>query len=79
MTKFSGDKVKELRGSRTQSELAFALNRRGFGTTQTQVSRWESGQRPRRYILDALAEELGVQPDELFVEETDIPPFRAAA
>ena len=75
-TKFDGDKVKELRGRRTQHDLANALRDRGHGTTQTQVSRWESGQRPRDYILPDLAEELGVTPAELFVAAPDDAPFR---
>lgn len=70
MPRFSGQKVKALRGRRNQTDLAAALQRRGFGTTQTQVSRWESGQTPRKIVLPALAAELGCEVSELF-EATD--------
>jgi len=69
--RFSGEKLKELRGKRTQHDLAEALRRRGYGTTQTQVSRWEAGQAPRGYIVDALAEELGCSRDDLFVDRDE--------
>jgi len=72
MQRFSHRKLKELRGKRDQTDLAAALRRRGFGTTQTQISRWEGGQEPRAYILPALAEELGVAVDDLF-EDVDAP------
>ena len=72
--RFSGDKLREARstakGRPTQIDLAAALRRRGFGTTQTQVSRWEAGQEPRRYIRDALARELGCSVSD-FYEESD--------
>ena len=79
MKKFSGEKVAAARGKRTQIDLAAALRGRGFGTTQTQVSRWESGQQPRRYILDALADELGVSVDDLFEEVQADAPFHGRA
>ena len=80
MKKFNGERMKQLRGERTQTSLAAALQAQGFGTTQTQVSRWESGQRPRGYILEALAAELAVAVDDLFEEVDDSEsPFRAAA
>jgi len=64
--KFNAERLVALRGNRTQHDLASALRRRGFGTTQTTVSRWESGQTPRSSVVGALADELGVKPDELF-------------
>lgn len=73
--RFSGERLRQLRGRRDQTDLAAALRRRGFGTTQTQVSRWESGQQPRRYILEALAKELGCKVSDLFEdadEESDV-------
>lgn len=75
MKKFSGEMLETARGRRTQTDLAMALRRRGFGTTQTQVSRWESGQEPRLYIREALAAELGVRLDDLYIEvpEADAP------
>jgi len=66
MPKFSGQKLKEYRGRRNQTDLAAALQRRGLGTTQTQISRWESGQTPRKYVLPLLAAELGCEIAELF-------------
>lgn len=71
MQRFSGEKLKQLRGKRNQTDLAAALQRRGFGTTQTQISRWESGQRPRKYILEALAAELRCSVDDLFDDEEE--------
>lgn len=67
--RFSGAKLEDLRGRTTQHDLAAALRKRGFGTTQTTVSRWESGQVPRSAVLPALAAELGVTVDELFDED----------
>ena len=81
MLKFAGWKVAELRKKKhlTQTELAALLHKHGHGTTQTQVSRWEGGQRPRKYIITALCQELGCRPDDLFEEDAaDTPPFRAA-
>jgi transcriptional regulator with XRE-family HTH domain len=66
MKRWSGENLKEIRGKRNQTSLAAGLQHRGFGTTQTQVSRWEAGQRPRRYIVEAIAAELGCKVDELF-------------
>lgn len=76
MQKFSGAKLREARGKRSQTDLAVALQLRGFGTTQTQVSRWEAGQQPRKYILEALASELHVHVDDLFEAVPDDAPFR---
>jgi len=77
MRKFSGQKLREARGKyRTQTELAAALQRRGHGTTQTQVSRWEAGQEPREYIREALAAELNVKVDDLYEDVPDDAPFR---
>ena len=73
--RFSSEKLVGLRGKRTQTDLAFALRRRGFGTTQTTVSRWESGQEPRTVVLPALADELGVTVDELYEEDDDEEPL----
>lgn len=69
--RFSPEKLEKLRGRRTQTDLAYALRRRGFGTTQTTVSRWESGQEPRSQVMAALAAELGVKVDELYEGEDD--------
>ena len=69
--RFSPEKLEKLRGKRTQTDLAYALRRRGFGTTQTTISRWESGQEPRSLVLPALAAELGVKVDELYDGDED--------
>lgn len=68
-----GETLKRVRESKnlTQHDLASRLRERGYGTTQTTVSRWESGQEPRGYVLAALAEELGVKVDELFGADED--------
>lgn len=80
MRRFSGERLKEARGKRNQTDLAAALQRRGFGTTQTQISRWESGQTPRRYIRAALAEELGVKIGDLYEDDgADDAPFQERA
>lgn len=71
--KFSPSNLEKLRGLRTQSDLAFALRRRGHGTTQTTVSRWESGQEPRAHVLADIAAELGVTVDALFEDDEDDP------
>lgn len=76
MRKFSGQKLREARGKRNQTSVAAGLQRRGHGTTQTQVSRWEAGQRPRDYILEDLASEVGLTVDDLFEEVPDDAPFR---
>jgi len=79
MQRFAHEKLPKLRGRTTQTDLADRLRARGFGTTQTTVSRWESGQQPRAYVLPALAAELGVSVQELFVddddEEASLPPL----
>lgn len=67
--RWSGQRLVDLRGRKTQTDLANALRERGFGTTQTTISRWESGKVPRGYVLPALAAELGCSVDELFVED----------
>jgi len=83
--RFSGDKLVELRGLTTQTDLANQLRQQGYGTTQTTVSRWENGQEPRRYMLKPLAVALGCDIDDLFenvssVEEPgESHPFRHTA
>lgn len=80
MRRFSGQKLREARGKRNQTDLAAALQRRGFGTTQTQISRWESGQTPRAYILAPLADALGVKLDDLLEDDpADDAPFQVDA
>lgn len=71
--RFSGDRLQQLREDRhlLQHDLADRLRRRGFGTTQTTVSRWENGQEPRASVLSALADELGVTVDELYGDAED--------
>lgn len=54
-----------------QTELAARLRKRGLGTTQATVSRWEHGQEPRSHMLPALAAELGVKVDELYGDDED--------
>lgn len=68
-----GTRIRELREARkiTQHDLADRLRKRGYGTTQTTVSRWESGQVPRGYVAKALAEELGTSLDELYGSDDD--------
>lgn len=68
---FSGTRLETLRGRKTQTDLANGLRSRGFGTTQTTVSRWESGQMPHSSVLPALAAELGCSVDELFADSDD--------
>ncbi len=69
----SGSKIRELRERRRllQHDLAQRLRERGYGTTQTTVSRWESGQEPRAHILPALAAELGCEIEELFGDDDE--------
>lgn len=69
--RFVHEKIAELRGKRTQTDLAVALRQKGYGTTQATVSRWESGQAPRGYVLAALADELGVTIDELYADDDE--------
>lgn len=69
--RFSSEKLVQLRGRKTQTDLAYALRSRGFGTTQTTVSRWESGQEPRAQVLPALAAELGVTVDALYTDDDE--------
>lgn len=76
---FSGQRLEQLRGRKTQTDLANGLRARGFGTTQTTVSRWESGQVPHSSVLPALAAELGVSVQELFAEPDDGEPSRMRA
>lgn len=68
---FSGNTLRRLRDDRrlTQHDLASALRKRGFGTTQTTVSRWEDGQQPHASVLPALAAELGVSMDALYADD----------
>lgn len=66
---WDGTRLEKLRGRTTQTDLASQLRRRGFGTTQTTVSRWESGQVPHMSVMPALASELGVTVDELFATD----------
>lgn len=68
---WDGTRLTALRGKRPQTDLASALRKRGFGTTQTTVSRWESGQEPRASVLPSLAAELGVKLDELYGGDED--------
>lgn len=79
MPRFAHEKLKELRGRRNQTDLAAAMQRRGHGTTQTQVSRWEAGQEPRAYILPDLAAELGVTVNDLYEDAADDAPFQSKA
>lgn len=71
----SGAKIAERRENLrvTQHDLASALRKRGFGTTQVTVSRWENGQQPHAPVLPALAAELGCAIDELYADEEDDP------
>lgn len=65
---FSGSRLEErrLRRRLTQHDLASRLRSRGFGTTQTTISRWESGQQPNAAVLPALAIELDCSIGELY-------------
>lgn len=71
MARFAHEKLPQLRGNLTQTDLANRLRAKGYGTTQTTVSRWEAGQQPRAYVLPALASELGVTVDELFATDDE--------
>lgn len=73
MSRWTGLQLEQRRGRRTQTDLADALRRRcpGLGTTQTQISRWESGQQPRKLVLPHLAAELGCSVEELFDADDD--------
>lgn len=70
---FSGVRLEALRNERrlTQHDLASRLRERGFGTTQTTVSRWESGQHPNGAVLPALAAELGCAIADLYGDDED--------
>lgn len=70
---FSGVKLEALRKSRhlLQHDLASRLRERGFGTTQTTISRWESGQQPNGAVLPALAAELGCAIADLYGDDED--------
>lgn len=70
--KVSGGRLVELRGRTTQTDLASALRKRGHGTTQTTISRWESGQQqPHASVLYDLAAELGCTVDELYGDDAE--------
>lgn len=71
MKRWTGLQLREKRGKRNQTSLAAGLQSRGHGTTQTQVSRWESGQKPHKYILPDIAAELGCSVEELFDQDDD--------
>lgn len=68
LRRFSGENLHRIREQRRilQDDLAHQLRRRGFGTTQATVSRWENGQEPRAHVIGALADILGVTVDELY-------------
>lgn len=68
-----GSRLRRIREERhlTQTDLAHRMRDRGFGTTQTTVSRWESGQIPQGFVWRALAAELGTTVDELFGSDED--------
>jgi len=70
---FSAERLKELRANQrlTQHDLASKLRTRGFGTTQTTVSRWEDGQQPHSAVLPELAAALGVEIDDLYGSDDD--------
>lgn len=76
----SGERLRVLRNAArlTQHDLATKLRRRGFGTTQTTVSRWEDGQLPHSSVLSALADELGVSLADLLGTAAPVDPFDAA-
>lgn len=63
---FDGEKLKAIRGKRAQTDLATAIRKHGFGTTQTTISRWESGQQPHADVLPYLALELGCQIEDFY-------------
>jgi len=67
---FSGARLRKLREAKhlLQHDLADRLRKRGFGTTQVTVSRWENGQAPRASVMAALAAQLGVAVDDLYAE-----------
>lgn len=71
MARFAHERLPEFRGNLTQTDLANRLRAKGYGTTQTTVSRWEAGQQPRAYVLPALARELGVSVDDLFADDEE--------
>lgn len=65
-----GSKLARLRTAKKfdQTELATRLRKRGLGTTQATVSRWENGQEPSAYALPAIAAELGVSIEDLYAD-----------
>ena len=75
--RFSGAKLQHLREDRNilQHDLADKLRRRGYGTTQATVSRWENGQEPRSYVMGALADELGVGVEDLYSDDEEEDPL----
>lgn len=83
MQRFAPWKLVEARKAAglNQTELAARLLKIS-GTTQTQVSRWENGQTPRKYVIAALAKALGVSAVDLYEDVEDeeaaalMPPFR---
>lgn len=84
--RFNSAKLQELRIAKKldQTELATRLRaNHGLGATQATISRWENGKEPRGYALPALAAELGVAIEDLYlapVEEAGDPgPFPAEA
>lgn len=70
---FSGVRLEALRNKHrfTQHDLASRLRERGFGTTQTTISRWESGQQPNGAVLPALAAELGCAIADFYGDDAD--------
>lgn len=71
MKRWTGLQLKAIRDKRSQTSLAVGLQNRGYGTTQTQVSRWESGQKPHNYIVPDIAAELGCTVEELYETDDD--------
>lgn len=70
---FSGERLRRFRSARrlTQHDLASELRSRGFGTTQTTISRWEDGQQPHSGVLPSLADVLQIEMEELYGSDDD--------
>lgn len=70
---FSGQQLRRLRTAArlTQHDLASRLRKRGFGTTQTTISRWEDGQQPLSGVLPSLAAELDCSIADFYAGEDD--------